>query len=270
MPKRKIAVYASVIAGLTAIIIISLVMTTLRYSRTVLGPLNSEDPAFTGDPGYREINRLLQEIVDDETTGDLLWFGSVCEVIYESPGGGQRIDYICPYQVFSAEMELTDDPVTWQSSLGFAVCSATDGKLTDRVPDFRIEDITFTVRTPADVELTDLSFSSMDSIAVNGSSASFDFPEERKAKEGNEIYAKLGVKRSANAGDVEIADSDRLVQVNWSFVITESDRIVKDFDGVQVDVPYVLAETEPETEPESEEEPETVTETETGSDSEEG
>ena len=38
----------------------------------------------------------------------------------------------------------------------------------------------------------------------------------------------------------------------------------------QVDVPYVLAETEPETEPESEEEPETVTETETGSDSEEG
>ena len=244
MPKRKVSLFMGVIIALLIMIILSITMSRERYSRTILVPLNGEEANPETDPGLAEIDRQICLYPGEGNTGQVLWTGSVCEVIYESLSGTKTVYYICPYLIASADIQLKDDPSVWQTGLKFARCAVVGGRLSASVPDFALDQVTFSCRTPEDAEMTDITYSSLDSLPVNGSYTTYSFPNRAIIGDDTELSARFGVKKSAKAADTALTDGERRVIVNWSFMISLNGRLVNDFDGVQVEIPYILEEKE--------------------------
>ena len=241
MPRRKVSLFMAAITMLLILVIISAVMSLMRYDRTLLVPLvlmeSTEGPA---DIGAAEIERQIREY---DGPGEVLWNGPVCEVCYSSLSGAQKVHYLCPYFVAPTDIDLSEENTAVQISLRVACCTVTAGRLTSLSQRCELSQVSFTCKTPGELTLSDASFSSMETVTSAGNMVAYDFADSETVSGTSEVSARVNVRK---ATDEEMqnreTEGEGKIIVNWSFLLTENDRTVNDFDGVQIEIGYHLTE----------------------------
>ena len=91
-------------------------------------------------------------------------------------------------------------------------------------------------------------YNDMDMTDINGDLLSYTFRDKEELTTDTSVYAKLMMvsKKSLNQIEAEAkegTDEKDSVMVNWAFRLEEDGRLVYYFDGVQVEIPYTMEET---------------------------
>lgn len=246
MPKRKTAVFSSVIAALFVVMVLSIVMSVHHYEKTVLITLDAAGEQENGnETGLNEIRRQLEEYQADGSTGDILWKGSVCVTRYQAWGGRTTIYYVCPYLVAAAKQPITEEPVEWTVSLCFAMCATQGEALVGFNKKFAVRDIELNCRSGKNAAILTAAYNDMDMTDINGDVLSYTFRDKEELTAETNVYAKLTLVSKASLDDAalnqkESSSEKDCVTVNWAFRLEENGRLVNNFDGVQVEIPYQL------------------------------
>ena len=98
MPRKKTAVFVTVITALLVVMVLSVAMSVHHYEKTVLITLDAAgEQAAENETGLAEIRRQLEADKADASTGTMFWNGSVCVTKYRAWGGRTTTYYVCPY-----------------------------------------------------------------------------------------------------------------------------------------------------------------------------
>lgn len=128
MPRKKTAVFVTVITALLVVMVLSVAMSVHHYEKTVLITLDAAgEQAAENETGLAEIRRQLEADKADASTGTMFWNGSVCVTKYRAWGGRTTTYYVCPYLSAVSTETIGDTPKEWTVSLSFAMC-ATQGE----------------------------------------------------------------------------------------------------------------------------------------------
>lgn len=88
MPRKKTAVFVTVITALLVVMVLSVAMSVHHYEKTVLITLDAAgEQAAENETGLAEIRRQLEADKADASTGTMFWNGSVCVTKYRAWGG---------------------------------------------------------------------------------------------------------------------------------------------------------------------------------------
>lgn len=245
MPKRKLAVFSAAIAALLAVLVLSVVMSVHHYEKTVLITLDAEGNQMQGNEvGLKEIKRQLSEYEEDSSTGTILWKGSVCVTKYKAWGGRTTTYYVCPYLVVTSSETISETPSEWTLALRFAACATEGESLAAINRDFAVRNITLSCRSGKSAAILNAAYTDMDMTEVNGDTVYYEFRDKEEISADTEIYAKLTLADKSILGELlneKDADNQKdSVIVNWTFTLEEDGRLVNNFDGVQVEMPYAV------------------------------
>ena len=94
MPRKKTAVFVTVITALLVVMVLSVAMSVHHYEKTVLITLDAAgEQAAENETGLAEIRRQLEADKADASTGTMFWNGSVCVTKYRV--GWQDNNILC-------------------------------------------------------------------------------------------------------------------------------------------------------------------------------
>lgn len=246
MPKRKKRVFLSVIAALFIVMILSVIMSVHHYEKTILIPLDaSKELEEENEAGLKEIRRQLEEAESDSSTGEILWKGAVCMTKYQAWGGRATRYYVCPYLAAVSTDTITEEPSEWTVSLHFAMCAAQGDELVAVNKKFSLHQIELNCRSGKSAAILSAAYNDMDMTEINKDVLSYTFRDKEELTKDTKIYAKLMLisKESLEENNQEqrIRDGEKnSVIVNWAFCLEEDGRIVNNFDGVQIEIPYEM------------------------------
>ncbi len=246
MPKRKTAVFATVIAALLVVMVLSIVMSVHHYEKTVLITLDAAgEQAKENETGLTEIRRQLEEDKADASTGTMFWNGSVCVTKYQAWGGRTTTYYVCPYLSAVSTDTIGDTPKEWTVSLSFAMCATQGDVLVSFNKKFAVRDIELNCRSGKDATILTAAYNDMDMTDINGDLLSYTFRDKEELTADTNVYAKLTLvsKKALDDDSLETKESSTekdSVIVNWAFRLEENGRLVNNFDGVQVEIPYTV------------------------------
>ena len=113
---------------------------------------------------------------------------------------------------------------------------------------FAVRDIELNCRAGKDAAILSAAYNDMDMTDINGDLLSYTFRDKEELTTDTSVYAKLMMvsKKSLNQIEAEAkegTDEKDSVMVNWAFRLEEDGRLVNNFDGVQVEIPYTMEET---------------------------
>lgn len=244
MPKRKSILFVISIVLLAGIMILSVVMNLQYYEKTILiSPEASENKLLDSEVGLEEIKRQLSEFREDETTGQILWSGSVCMTRYTSLGGTKTDYYICPYLVVSGKAVPESTYGECTLSLRFAMCKVRKDRLVSGRGEYALRQISLNCSTGNDIMIMDAAYNDMDVVVINKNTLENQFREKEKLTADTEIFARLTLASAAEANSNEPAPASltpkepQVLTANWAFLIEENGHLVNYFDGVQVEIP---------------------------------
>lgn len=250
MPRKKTAVFATVIAALFVVMVLSIVMSVHHYEKTVLITLDAAgDQASGNETGLAEIRRQLEADKADASTGTMFWNGSVCVTKYQAWGGRTTTYYVCPYLSAASTDTIGDTPKEWTVSLSFAMCATQGDELVTFNKKFAVRDIELNCRAGKDAAILSAAYNDMDMTDINGDLLSYTFRDKEELTADTSVYAKLMMVSKKSMDDnsfeeKESAGEKDSVIVNWAFRLEENGRLVNNFDGVQVEIPYTIEEEE--------------------------
>ncbi len=249
MPRKKTAVFATVIAALFVVMVLSIIMSVHHYEKTVLITLDAAGDQTSGnETGLAEIRRQLEADKADTSTGTVLWNGSVCVTKYQAWGGRTTTYYVCPYLSAISTDTIGGTPKEWTVSLSFAMCATQGDELVTFSKKFAVRDIELNCRAGKDATIVSAAYNDMDMTDIKGDILSYTFRDKEELTADTSVYAKMMIvsKESLDdSGEKEENSSEKdSVIVNWAFRIEENGRLVNNFDGVQVEIPYTMEETE--------------------------
>ncbi len=249
MPRKKTAVFATVIAALFVVMVLSIVMSVHHYEKTVLITLDAAgDQAVGNETGLAEIRRQLEADKADASTGTMFWNGSVCVTKYQAWGGRTTTYYVCPYLSAVSTDTIGDTPKEWTVSLSFAMCATQGEELVTFNKKFAVRDIELNCRSGKDAAIVSAAYNDMDMTDINGDILSYTFRDKEELTADTSVYAKLMMVSKKALNNVSLEEKENTsekdsVIVNWAFRLEENGRLVNNFDGVQVEIPYTIEET---------------------------
>lgn len=178
----------------------------------------------------------------------MFWNGSVCVTKYRAWGGRTTTYYVCPYLSAVSTETIGDTPKEWTVSLSFAMCATQGEELVNFNKKFAVRDIELNCRAGKDAAILSAAYNDMDMTDINGDLLSYTFRDKEELTTDTSVYAKLMMvsKKSLNQIEAEAkegTDEKDSVMVNWAFRLEEDGRLVNNFDGVQVEIPYTMEET---------------------------
>ena len=197
----------TVITALLVVMVLSVAMSVHHYEKTVLITLDAAgEQAAENETGLAEIRA---------------W------------GGRTTTYYVCPYLSAVSTETIGDTPKEWTVSLSFAMCATQGEELVNFNKKFAVRDIELNCRAGKDAAIL---------------SAAYTFRDKEELTTDTSVYAKLMMvsKKSLNQIEAEAkegTDEKDSVMVNWAFRLEEDGRLVNNFDGVQVEIPYTMEET---------------------------
>lgn len=235
------------IAALAVVMALSVVMSVHHYEKTILITLDAAGNQTAGnETGLAEIRRQLEQYQEDEATGSVIWKGSVCVTQYRAWGGRTTTYYVCPYLAVNSTETIGADPKEWTVSLRFAMCATQGGELVSFNKTFSVRNITLNCRSGKDAGILYAAYNDMDMTSVNGDTLSYTFRDKDELTADTDIYAKLtlalknSIQESFNEKDA--ANEKDAFIINWAFTLEENGRLVNNFDGVQIEIPYEAEE----------------------------
>ena len=249
MPRKKTAVFVTVITALIVVMVLSVAMSVHHYEKTVLITLDAAgEQAAENETGLAESRRQLEADKADASTGTMFWNGSVCVTKYRAWGGRATTYYVCPYLSAVSTETIGDTPKEWTVSLSFAMCATQGEELVNFNKKFAVRDIELNCRAGKDAAILSAAYNDMDMTDINGDLLSYTFRDKEELTTDTSVYAKLMMvsKKSLNQIEAEAkegTDEKDSVMVNWAFRLEEDGRLVNNFDGVQVEIPYTMEET---------------------------
>ena len=249
MPRKKTAVFTTVIAALLVVMVLSIVMSVHHYEKTVLITLDAAgDQASGNETGLAEIRRQLEADKADASTGTMFWNGSVCVTKYQAWGGRTTTYYVCPYLSAVSTDTITDTPKEWTVSLSFAMCATQGDEIVNFNKKFAVRDIELNCRAGKDAAILSAAYNDMDMTDINGELLSYTFRDKEELTADTSVYAKLMMVSKKALDDNSLEEKENAsekdsVIVNWAFRLEENGRLVNNFDGVQVEIPYTMEET---------------------------
>lgn len=130
----------------------------------------------------------------------------------------------------------------------FAMCATQGEELVNFNKKFAVRDIELNCRAGKDAAILSAAYNDMDMTDINGDLLSYTFRDKEELTTDTSVYAKLMMvsKKSLNQIEAEAkegTDEKDSVMVNWAFRLEEDGRLVNNFDGVQVEIPYTMEET---------------------------
>ena len=242
MPRKKTAVFVTVITALLVVMVLSVAMSVHHYEKTVLITLDAAgEQAAENETGLAEIRRQLEADKADASTGTMFWNGSVCVTKYRAWGGRTTTYYVCPYLSAVSTETIGDTPKEWTVSLSFAMCATQGEELVNFNKKFAVRDIELHCRAGNDAAILSAAYNDMDMTDINGDLLSYTFRDKEELTTDTSVYAKLMMvsKKSLNQIEAEAkegTDEKDSVMVNWAFRLEEDGRLVNNFDGVLVEI----------------------------------
>ena len=228
MPRKKTAVFVTVITALLVVMVLSVAMSVHHYEKTVLITLDAAgEQAAENETGLAEIRRQLEADKADASTGTMFWNGSVCVTKYRAWGGRTTTYYVCPYLSAVSTETIGDTPKEWTVSLSFAMCATQGEELVNFNKKFAVRDIELNCRAGKDAAILSAAYNDMDMTDINGDLLSYTFRDKEELTTDTSVYAKLMMvsKKSLNQIEAEAkegTDEKDSVMVNWAFRLKKS------------------------------------------------
>ena len=162
MPRKKTAVFVTVITALLVVMVLSVAMSVHHYEKTVLITLDAAgEQAAENETGLAEIRRQLEADKADASTGTMFWNGSVCVTKYRAWGGRTTTYYVCPYLSAVSTETIGDTPKEWTVSLSFAMCATQGEELVNFNKKFAVRDIELNCRAGKDAAILSAAYNDM-------------------------------------------------------------------------------------------------------------
>lgn len=192
MPRKKTAVFVTVITALLVVMVLSVAMSVHHYEKTVLITLDAAgEQAAENETGLAEIRRQLEADKADASTGTMFWNGSVCVTKYRAWGGRTTTYYVCPYLSAVSTETIGDTPKEWTVSLSFAMCATQGEELVNFNKKFAVRDIELNCRAGKDAAILSAAYNDMDMTDINGDLLSYTFRDKEELTTDTSVYAKL-------------------------------------------------------------------------------